>query len=270
MFSRLDPAVVYTDVSSDITENDIDVMSDLWNIDDRNVYRGSRDPSYTHANVYWLYDEDLQRVGCCEHNKRDHADFRVLWFRESEFGTLFQEDGWTLQGDIWSVLPSHVFEHLLNLEYTTYDTLAEYCLKGDVRIVTLRTLLHPPSMFVCNACGKKTMRENPPCASRCVPLDFPNKAKIVFVDDDMIVHVPPRNSVVWLRLGLPLDDDSLQVPVVEQQAQETQPETLQEPSPPPHDTPPRDAAAESVPPVQSRPQTPEQPSSFVEAQREQM
>jgi hypothetical protein len=80
MFSRLKPEVLYDDVNPDITENDIDVVSDLWEMDGRDVYRGSRDPRYTHANVYWLYDTDLRRVGCSEHNTEDHGDFRLLWF----------------------------------------------------------------------------------------------------------------------------------------------------------------------------------------------
>jgi hypothetical protein len=84
MFSLLQPAFLYEDVNPDITENDIDVVSDLWEMDGREVYRGSRDPRYTHANVYWLYDVDLQRVGCSEHDLSDHGNFRLLWFQDSE------------------------------------------------------------------------------------------------------------------------------------------------------------------------------------------
>ena len=53
MFSAIDRKVVYP-VSTDITEHDIDVVSDLWTMDGREVYRGRRDPTYTHANVYGL------------------------------------------------------------------------------------------------------------------------------------------------------------------------------------------------------------------------
>ena len=59
MYSILAPEFVYTDISPDITETDIDVVSDLWVMDGREVYRGGRDPRYTHANVYWLYDQYL-------------------------------------------------------------------------------------------------------------------------------------------------------------------------------------------------------------------
>ena len=72
MNSILDPNVVYEDISADVTEHDIDVVSDLWNMDGRDVYRGSRDPRYTHANVYWLYSEELTRVGLIEHSLTNH------------------------------------------------------------------------------------------------------------------------------------------------------------------------------------------------------
>ena len=94
MESDLVPGVFYTDTGRDITEHDLDIVSDLWTIDGHEVYRGSRDPQYTHANVYWLYSEDLDRVGLSEHSLTDQADFRVLWFRDTEFGTYLQEDGW--------------------------------------------------------------------------------------------------------------------------------------------------------------------------------
>jgi len=73
MQSVLDPSVIYTNISRDIVEQDIDVVSDLWTMDDRDVYRGTRDETFTHANVYWLYDEDFSRVGLVEHSLSDHS-----------------------------------------------------------------------------------------------------------------------------------------------------------------------------------------------------
>jgi hypothetical protein len=92
MQSVLDPTVLYTDHSRDVVEHDVDVVSDLWTMDDRDVYRGSRDTSYSHANVYWLYTEDLERTGLVEHSLSDHADFRILWFNENPFAMLLQEE----------------------------------------------------------------------------------------------------------------------------------------------------------------------------------
>ncbi len=113
MESQLVPGFIYRDISPDITEADIDVVSDLWTMDGRDVYRGTRDARYTHANVYWLYDEDLQRVGCSEHALDDPADVRLLWFHESPFGTLLQED-WTIDRELWSRLPTALFEGFIN------------------------------------------------------------------------------------------------------------------------------------------------------------
>ena len=155
MFSRLKPSFLYRDVSPDITENDLNVVSDLWTIENRDVYRGSRDPRYNHANVYWLYNEDLQRVGCSEHSLKDHADFRILWFQESEFGTLLQEEGWQIGDDIWTIFPRHVFERFLNEGWTTPELLLEQCLSCSVRIVNPSLLIEGCSVFSCIECKKK-------------------------------------------------------------------------------------------------------------------
>jgi hypothetical protein len=182
MFSRLKPSFLYRDVSPDITENDLNVVSDLWTIENRDVYRGSRDPRYNHANVYWLYNEDLQRVGCSEHSLKDHADFRILWFQESEFGTLLQEEGWQIGDDIWTIFPRHVFERFLNEGWTTPELLLDQCLSCSVRIVTPSMLLEPPVVYSCAECKKKSLM--PICPSNQIGhLDFPDKAKIYFIDD---------------------------------------------------------------------------------------
>jgi hypothetical protein len=220
MFSRLQPTFVYTDVSSDITENDLDVVSDLWTIENRDVYRGSRDPRYTHANVYWLYDEDLQRVGCSEHDTKDHAIFHSLWFHESEFGTLLQEEGWEVGEDIWSKLPRHVFERFLNEGWTMPKSFLEQCLSSSVRIVTPSMLLEQTIVYSCIECKKKSLY--PICPSNQMnSLDFPDKSKIFFVDDDLVIHIPPTSSRVYnLLLTQPQQHDdgsSLQLGQVQEQ-----------------------------------------------------
>lgn len=237
MFSRLQPTFLYRDVSPDITENDLNVVSDLWTIENRDVYRGSRDPRYTHANVYWLYNEDLQRVGCSEHSLKDHADFRILWFHESEFGTLLQEDGWQIHEDIWTMFPRHVFERFLNEGWTTPELLLEQCLSSSVRIITPSMLLESRNVYSCIECKKKSLF--PICPSNQIsPLDFPDKSKIFFVDDDLVIHIPPTNSHVYdllLLKRLPHDDGSslqVQEPV----------EQLVSQSP----APPRDASPQQV------------------------
>lgn len=232
MFSILNPDFVYTDVSEDITETDIDVVSDLWNMDGREVYRGSRDPRYLHANVYWLYDEDLKRVGCSEHSIKDHADFNLLWFRDNEFGTLLQEDGWTSNSDIWSIVPHTSFERFLNEGWTAPLSFLEHCLHGPTRILTPSMIQNRPSVYVCNACGRKSLRPVAGCAIRETEIDFPDKQKILFVDNDLILYLPPKNSSVWSRLRLQPGDDSSQQALTAQ-AQQAQAQAPQQPEPQP-------------------------------------
>ena len=234
---------LYTDVSSDITENDIDVVSDLWNMDGRDVYRGSRDPRYTHANVYWLYDEDLQRVGCSEHSLEDHADFEVLWFYECEFATLLQEEGWTQRGDIWSRMSRQAFSKFVNESWTTPETFLEKCLYGDMRVVTPQMVIERPTVYTCPTCGTRSLRKT--CAASVgAPLDFPNKEKVFFVDLDMIVYVPPSDSAVWIKLQPRAGDSSEALHSSEAQQAQTVPQNT-EPSPPPRQT------SEALPPQTS-------------------
>lgn len=201
MESKLDPAFVYTDTERSITENDIDVVSDLWEMDGREVYRGSLDPRYTHANVYWLYDETLERVGLVEHSKLDHAVFHLLWYHESDFGTLLQEEGWTCTYDIWSRVPRMVFDRFINEGWTTADSLLEQCLHGPMRILTPDMLLTRPLVHSCFKCGRKSLKPVASCEMTSAPMDIPDKQKLFFIDLDMVVHVPPHNSTVWSRLG---------------------------------------------------------------------
>ena len=246
MFSRLKPDFLYDDVNPDITENDIDVVSDLWEMDGREVYRGSRDPRYTHANVYWLYDTDLRRVGCSEHNTEDHGDFRLLWFRDSEFATLLQEDGWTVGNDLWTSLPQHVFDRAMNEGWTTPDAFLEQCLYGPLRLVTADMLIEPKIVYACKGCGRRSLSEYKGCPNaEEYALTYPQKEKVFFVDDDLRVQIPPPTSTVWSRLfkqpPSPGDDGSPREQVQEQ-AQEAQTETPPQSERTPHpaqEQPPR-------------------------------
>ena len=150
MQSILDPSVLYKDLSRDISEHDVDVVSDLWSMDGRDVYRGSRDTHYSHANVYWLYTEDLERVGLVEHSLSDHSDFRILWFHNNPFATLLQEEGWTNDESIWSVLSRTAVERFLFEDWTTPEQILNGCLYGPTRLVTVDTLLKTPDIHSCS------------------------------------------------------------------------------------------------------------------------
>lgn len=202
MQSILDPKVLYTDLSRDIVEHDVDVVSDLWNMDGRDVYRGSRDRHYSHANVYWLYTEDLERVGLVEHSLENQADFRILWFHDSPFATLLQEEGWTNEQSIWSVLSRPAVEMFLADDWTTPSPLLNACLHGPTRILTLDMVLKKPTIFHCSVCGSKSMKKTE-CSEfqTQTELDFPDQTKIIFIDDDLYVCEPPAGSRVWELLG---------------------------------------------------------------------
>ncbi len=232
MYSLLKPDFVYEDVSGDIVEADVDVVSDLWTMDGRNVYRGSRDPRYTHANVYWLYDEDLQRVGCSEHSLTDHGDFQLLWFQESEFGTLLQEDGWTTSGDIWGLLPKQTFERFLNEGWTSPEAILEQCLYGQRRVVTPAMIVNRPQVYSCSRCGRRALTPMKNCLSVAEPLSVVSKDTVLFVDSDLVVHHPPLNSSVWSRLGL--HEPSSPLPSQEQEQAQEPPQSAESSLPPPH------------------------------------
>ena len=222
MQSILDPKVLYTDLSRDIVEHDVDVVSDLWNMDGRDVYRGSRDRNYEHANVYWLYTEDLERVGLVEHSLENQANFRILWFHDSPFATLLQEEGWTNEQSIWSVLSRPAVEMFLADDWTTPTSLLNACLHGPTRILTVDMVLNKPVVYRCSVCGSKSMKKTE-CAEfqTQIELDFPDQAKIVFIDDDLYVCEPPTGSRVWELLGFksqrPLHDVSM--PLLEPEEQ---------------------------------------------------
>lgn len=239
MFSILNPKIVYQDISSDITEHDLDIMSDLWEMDGHSVYRGARDPRYTHANVFWLYNEDLQRVGCAEHSLDDHAVFHLLWFYDSPFATMLQEPGWKIGDEIWYALPRHVFERCINEGWTTPDSLLEQCLHSNIRIVTPSMLVNLPIVHECKKCGIRSLTARS-CTSPIGTLDFPPNAKIFFIDDDMVVHTPPEDSSILSTLRQH-GGDSLQVQAGEQSASPSQAS-----SPPPPDAPPPSPHSESA------------------------
>lgn len=201
MESKLDPLVVYENTERGITEHDIDVVSDLWEMDGREVYRGLRDPRYSHADVYWLYSESLERVGLVEHSKIDHAVFHVLWYYDSDFATLFQEEAWTSDKDLWSVFPRSVFDRFVNEGWTTVEAVLEQCLHGPTRILTVDMIQERPLVYTCSKCGRKSLKPQPRCDMTSARLDVPEKKKVLFIDDDLVVHVPPPTSSVWYRLG---------------------------------------------------------------------
>ena len=137
--------------------------------------------------------------------------------------------------DIWSKLPRHVFERFLNEGWTTPKVFLEQCLSSSLRIVTPSMLLEKPVVYSCIECKKKSL--SPICSSnQMAPLDFPDKSKIFFVDDDLVIHIPPISSRVYdflFMLQQPHDGGSLP-----QALEQVQVEQLESPHPD-HAAPPQ-------------------------------
>jgi len=199
MFSTIDRSVVY-EVGTDITDHDINIVSDLWTMGGRQVYRGARDPAFTHANVYWLYDpEDLDRVGVSEHALDNPGNVALLWYKNTRFSTLLQEDQWTEGDTIWGELPTHAYEQFLAEGWTTPLPFLERCLRGPLRVVTPEMLIKMPTVYSCAQCDRISL--SPFACSTASPLTFPAKEKVFFVDDRMVVYSSPASSTVWSLLG---------------------------------------------------------------------
>jgi len=188
MYSILRPSLLYTDISPDIAEHDEDHDASEWAYSDKTVFRGALDGSYKGdgLDVYWLYDDDLNRIGLAEHESEDHSVFKTLWFRESPFGTLLQED-WKAGESIFTMLSPEAYQDCMD---------SNILLKACNRIVLPRYLTEGfPNIYECS-CGKSF---SPMCSAvkKMVKITDP-----LFIDDSFIMYQPPEDSVVWSKLGL--------------------------------------------------------------------
>ena len=221
MYSLLKPSLLYTDISPDIAEHDEDHDASEWAYE-KTVLRGALDTSYKNEglDVYWLYDDNLNRIGLAEHESDDHSYFRTLWFRDSPFGTLFQED-WTAKGAIFSLLTPEAYQDVLD---------SDILLKAHGRLVTPGYILKGiPDIYEC-LCGKSF---SPMCSAVKKKVILTNP---LFIDDSFIMYQPPLDSKVWSRLGLQHGASCLEQGAQQVQTPLPEPQPgspLQEQSPPP-------------------------------------
>ena len=191
MYSVLRPSLLYTDISRDIAEHDEDHDAAEWAYSDRTVFRGALDASYKNQglDVYWLYDDDLNRVGLAEHESEDHSRFKTLWFRDSPFGTLLQED-WKAGESIFTLLSSEAYQDAMD---------SDILLKGCHRIILPNYITQGiPDIYECS-CGKSF---SPMCSAVKKAVIITNP---LFIDDSFVMYQPPPDSSVWSRLGLQRD-----------------------------------------------------------------
>ena len=195
MYSILRPTLLYTDISPDIAEHDEDHDASEWAYE-KTGFRGALDGSYKNEglDVYWLYDEELNRIGLAEHESDDHSIFKTLWFRESPFGTLFQED-WKTKESIFSMMTSEAYQDCID---------SDILLKASNRVITPEYILKGfPDIYEC-ACGKSF---SPMCSAVKKKVVITNP---LFIDDSYIIYEPPKDSVVWSKLGLQRDASCLE------------------------------------------------------------
>lgn len=188
MLSTLRKGLVYNDISSDIVEHDLDVDADQWCYDDKDVYRGSFDPRYTTEglNVYWLYDDNLKRIGLAEHDSEDPEVFKALWIYDNPFATLTQDLSWKSTGKtLWSKLSNEAYQDCLEDDF---KTVHDKCLNSGVLLVTPEILQKNPKLYECSKCSKKSLVQKNVCSHVSVcDLNFSNFS-ILFIDDDFVLY----------------------------------------------------------------------------------
>lgn len=202
MLSRLRKGLVYP-VSTDITEHDLNTDVETWTYDDREVFRGNIDPEYLEKglHVYWLYDDFNVRVGLAEHEKEDENLFCALWFKDTPFATLFQQDGWVCTNEtLWSRMSGPAYEDCLRRKIQTPADLFHHYPAMKATIVTPGFLKQAETW--CSACL------SPTCKNCCVSRE---PVPPLFMDDEFVLYLPPST---------PSPDDDHPPPPEQEQVQE--------------------------------------------------
>lgn len=187
MFSKLRKGLVYDDISPDILEHDEDIDADQWVYDDIEVYRGRFDPRYTehNLNVYWLYDDNLNRVGLAEHEADNQAEYKALWFKPNSFATLYQDDNWVSKDKtIWSMMNNEAYQDCLEDDF---NSVFDRCLTSKYRLVTPEFLINPPTIYECTKCGKKSLNKLKNCSS-VIETSYFSNSNFIFIDDSFVIH----------------------------------------------------------------------------------
>jgi hypothetical protein len=187
MFSKLRKGLIYNDISPDILEHDEDIDADQWVYDDKEVYRGTFDPRYTkdNLNVYWLYDDNLNRVGLAEHDADNQAEYKALWFYSNPFATLYQDESWkSKEKTLWSMLTNEAYQDCLEDDF---KTVFERCLTSKYRLVTPEFLINPPVIYECTKCGKKSLNKLKNCLD-VTEINYFTNSNLLFVDDSFVIY----------------------------------------------------------------------------------
>jgi hypothetical protein len=216
MYSILRPELVYTNVSADILEHDEDYDASEWSYSGKQVYRGAVDRSYTKWNldVYWLYDDSLQRVGLAEHDMDDPSVFEALWFRDTPFGTLLQEE-WTAGETLYSMMTSEAYQDA---------SAGNVLLKLHGRLVTPDYVVNGiPEAWECTECGTRSFSRFECKSVKKIEVS----SNPFFVDSSLVIYTA-TNSRLTLEHGVCVLHRHQRQEVLPQQESLPQPELPQE------------------------------------------
>lgn len=183
MLSILRKDLIYNNISSDIVEHDLDVDADQWSYDGKDVYRGSVDPEYLSKglNVYWLYDDNLKRIGLVEHETKEPEVYKALWFRENPWATYWQNDDWkSTETTLWSKLSNEAYQ-----DYLEGMDIYDMALQSGLFLCKPSQYKSEIKLYTCEKCNKKSLMAENSCPQASVSiLDFP----VLCVDDDLIIY----------------------------------------------------------------------------------
>jgi hypothetical protein len=230
MFSVLKKGLIYNNISPDIVEHDLDIDADQWSYDGRDVYRGTIDPEYISQGlkVYWLYDDNLKRVGLTEHDAEDPSIFQSLWFYNNPFATLFQDESWkSMNKTLWSLLSNEAYQDCLE---TDFKLVSNQALSGSNLLITPEKLMHNPDLYICEKCGHKTYEKSSRCSNATISSLVFNSSNIYFLDNDFVLYEKTTDPQLQ-------SDASLQEHSVLQPESANQPESQDAQSPLPENLP---------------------------------
>jgi hypothetical protein len=220
MFSILRPSLVYKDLDSEILPHDQDLDADEWSYNGRDVYRGSIDPNYVMdgLHVYWLYDNNLLRVGLAEHESNSPEVFKVLWIHDDPFSTLLQEEWMNTGRTLWNLVPSQAYQDCLEDEF---KTVGERALQTNIVLVTPSMIQNKCTIYHCNKCNKKSFVPKDGCHQTKMVVDT-TLFSFLFLDESFILYQPPSDSTWRLRLdAYEPEHSSTAEPVADQASEES-------------------------------------------------
>jgi hypothetical protein len=180
-------------VSEEVSEVDLNTDVEEFNYDGRLVYRGNLDELHStpEVSVYWLYDENSKRVGLAEHAGDEHT---ALWFKDTPFGTLLQEDWVCENKTVWSLMTQTAYEDCMKWGWTTIEKLSE---RTRLLLVTPDRIIN--GLVIPEICSRCLGIRQKGClvGKRCPSFDIYSS---IFLDEDGVIYTPPSDTEIYATL----------------------------------------------------------------------